>query len=47
MAKLDAKRDPDNPNTVILSRWPTKKEKKQFSKEVRKIRSGSPEPARE
>jgi len=33
-------RDPDNPNTVILDRWPTEEEKEQFSKDVRRVRRG-------
>ncbi len=31
-------KDPDNKNTVILDRWPTKEEKEQFAKDVRKAR---------
>ena len=32
-------KDPDNPQTVILSRWPTEKEKTQaFREKVREVR---------
>jgi hypothetical protein len=33
-------RDPKNPRTVILDRWPTKDEKFQFAQDVKKARKG-------
>ena len=41
MADIKVKKDPNNPNTVILSGWPTEKEKTEsFKKSVDSARAG-------
>jgi hypothetical protein len=40
--EIKIKKDPNNPNTVILSRWPTEKEKTaKFKKTVDGIQKGT------